>query len=50
MYGFNVVLMIGKWNWWGPALESLNPPNEEGVRMRWGLKLKGDFDSLFMVL
>ena len=30
------------------ALESQNPPNGDGDRMRWGLKskLKGDFDTL----
>lgn len=30
------------------SLESQNPPNEDGYRMRWGLKskLKGDFDTL----
>ena len=30
------------------AWESQNPPNEDGDRMRWGLKskLKGDFDTL----
>ena len=27
------------------ALESENPPNEDGDRMRWGLKSKGDFDT-----
>lgn len=28
------------------ALESQNPPNEDGDRMRWGLKSKGDFDTI----